>query len=99
MCRSIRYSARYEPLLGLLSSGIKCSCLFGRVERSNDNERLFRASGDNAKHKVDVDGERYTLKDISNRTGIQLGTIYARYKSGWRGADLFKPLQVHRKAT
>lgn len=40
--------------------------------------------------KFNYRGEMLTMKDISERTGVSLGTIYSRYYSGWKIDDLGK---------
>ncbi len=47
----------------------------------------------NEAKKVTVNGEKYTFKELSNMTGINILTIKTRYKKGIRGSGLIKPLE------
>ncbi len=46
----------------------------------------------NEAKKVTVNGEKYTFKELSDMTGINILTIKTRYKKGIRGSGLIKPL-------
>lgn len=46
--------------------------------------------------KYSYRGEMLTLKEIGEKTGISLATIYSRYYSGWTIDELGEPLK-HRK--
>ena len=50
----------------------------------------------NEAKKVTVNGEKYTFKELSNMTGINILTIKTRYKKGIRGSGLIKPLEKNK---
>lgn len=79
-------------------TGIGEMTIYGRLRQGWDVEKaLFtpvQQHGVNrAKLSLEVDGEKRTIKEWSEITGISYSTLYGRYKLGWSAKDIItKPL-------
>ena len=70
-------------------SGINYGCLTRRIKRNVDGGDIFRPAGENAQCYAEIDGRKYTAKEIARIAGVKVATIYRRFKSGKRDVELF----------
>lgn len=45
---------------------------------------------------AEIDNKKNTLVELSERTGINYLTLINRYKYGWTGSDLIKPVRKNK---
>ena len=70
-------------------SGINYNCLWGRYNRGERGELLFRKKGDVGVARVaSYRGKEISLKELAEVTGINLNTLKTRWFHGKRGKDL-----------
>ena len=89
-----------------VATGIPTNTLRTRLASGKTLEQAFRNTdyrGSNYKppkksiaKKYLYHGEYLTIKEISERSGVNINAIYSRFYSGWEIDDLGKPVKIER---
>jgi len=83
-------------------AGISYQGAVKRFKSGDRSKELWRSKHERTtskKHtpqfRAEYNGREWSLREISEETGIALDTIYHRYNRGDRGKHLFRPLRTH----